>query len=121
MIRYFADECVARLIITGLQSRGHNVAAASDLCRGDSDDRALALATAAGRVVITDDRGFGELAVRQKQPALGVIVLLLHQFPTGTREAYAVDRISELGERAAGQLTIIEPGKMWIRQLPIFP
>ena len=65
MLRYFADECVARLIVEGLQARKFDVAAASLLCQGDTDDRALALATSAGRIVITDDRGFGELAVRQ--------------------------------------------------------
>lgn len=117
MVRYFADECVARLIVDGLQSHGLDVASASLLCAGDTDDRALALATVAGRVVVTDDRGFGELAVRQKQPALGVIVLSLHQLPSGKRESFAVGRIVELGDRAVGSLTIIEPGRVRCRPL----
>jgi predicted nuclease of predicted toxin-antitoxin system len=71
---FFADECVAALIVEGLRSRGCDVVDAKEICQGDTDERALALAAAAGRVLITDDRGFGELAVRHERPATGVII-----------------------------------------------
>ena len=81
MTAFFADECVAGLIVEGLANRGFDVTDAKTVCRGDSDDRVLALAEAAGRVVITEERGFGELAIRHGQPATGVIVLVLHALP----------------------------------------
>lgn len=52
---FFADECVARLIVEGLVAPGFDVVDAKDVCRGDDDQRVLALAAAAGRIVITDD------------------------------------------------------------------
>jgi nicotinamidase-related amidase len=55
MPAFFADECVARAIVEGLIQRGFDVVDAKDVCRGDSDERVLALAEAAGRVVITHD------------------------------------------------------------------
>jgi predicted nuclease of predicted toxin-antitoxin system len=115
---YFADECVARLIVDGLRARQLDVAWAIDICQGDSDDRALALATAAGRIVITDDRDFGELAIRNRQPAAGVIILSLYQLPAGVRESLAVDRIVEIGGRALGRLAVVEPGRTRLRPLP---
>lgn len=119
MTPFFADECVARLIVDGLRDAGYDVVSASQECPGDSDDRALALAAAGGRVVITDDRGFGELAIRYRQPALGVIILSLYQFPALVREAYAVQRIIELAPQCEGQLAIIEPGRVRLRPLPV--
>ena len=57
MPTFFAYECVARAIIEGLLQRGFDIVDAKDVCRGDNDERVLALAEAAGRVVITHDWG----------------------------------------------------------------
>ncbi len=115
---FFADECVAALIVEGLRSRSFDVVDAKEVCKGDSDDRALALAAAAGRVLITDDRGFGELAVRHRQPAAGVIILMLYALPPGAREAYAVEQIAGIADRSEGLLSIVEPGRVRTRPLP---
>ncbi len=115
---FFADECVAALIVEGLRSRGFDVVDAKEVCQGDSDDRALALAAAAGRVLITDDRGFGELAVRHRQPAAGVIILMLYALPPGTRENYAVEQIASIAGECEDRLAIVEPGRVRTRPLP---
>ena len=54
---FFVDECVARLIVDGLRLRGFDAIDAMDVCRGDNDERVLAMAAAAGRVVNTHDWG----------------------------------------------------------------
>ncbi len=118
MVRYFADECVARLIVEGLMDAGCDVVTAYDLSRGKPDEDVLALAAAGGRVVVTEDWGFGELAVRLRQPAAGVIILSLYQLPAGAREQYAIERILETAAGVAGHLAIIEPGRTRLRPLP---
>jgi predicted nuclease of predicted toxin-antitoxin system len=115
---FFADECVAALIVGGLRSLGFDVVDAKEICQGDSDDRALAFAAAASRVLITDDRGFGELAVRHRQPAAGVIILMLYALSSGTRENYAVERIASVANECEGKLVIIEPGRVRTRPIP---
>ncbi len=65
MASYFADECVARVIVEGLRALGLDCVDAKEVCPGDDDERVLALAAAAGRVVVTHDWGFGELTVRR--------------------------------------------------------
>ncbi len=64
MASFFADECVAGLIVEGLSQRGFDVLSDRDVCQGEGDDRVLSLAAAAGRIAITDDWGFGEMTVR---------------------------------------------------------
>jgi predicted nuclease of predicted toxin-antitoxin system len=119
MPSFFADECVAGAIVAGLAQKGFDVIDAKDVCRGDDDHRVLALAAAAGRIVITEDWGFGEMTVRHGQPAAGVIVISLYALSAGVREPYAVERIAEIAEKAPGQLTIIEPGRVRTRPLPV--
>jgi predicted nuclease of predicted toxin-antitoxin system len=118
VVQFFADECVAVLIVEGLRRLGYDVASAYDLCRGEPDSNVLTLASAAGRVLIAEDWGFGELAVRRNRPAVGVIVLSLYQLPAGAREQYAVERIAEVADRAPGHLAVIEPGRIRRRPLP---
>jgi predicted nuclease of predicted toxin-antitoxin system len=114
---FFADECVAGLVVAGLVQRGYDLIDAKTICQGGNDDRVLALAAASGRIVITDDWGFGEMTVRHRQPAAGVIILSLFALPAGTRETYAVERIVEIAERCVGKLSIIEPGRIRTRPL----
>jgi hypothetical protein len=70
------------------------------------------------RVLITDDQGFGELAIRLSGPAVGVIILSLYPLPSGVREQYAVEHIEKVASRIGGHLAIIEPGRIRFRPLP---
>jgi predicted nuclease of predicted toxin-antitoxin system len=113
----FADECVAAEIVQELRAYGLDVTYAKEVCRrGSPDPEVLRMATDGGRVLITHDLGFGELAVRQGQPATGVIILSLYALPTGVRERYAAEQIRALGDGVLGQLAVIEPGR--VRPLP---
>ncbi len=118
MARYFADECVAAEVVQGLRSEGLDVVYAKEVCPGKGDSEVLRLAAEAGRILVTDDLGFGELAVRRGQPAAGVVILSLHQMPVGARERYAVRRIRRLGDGANNHLAVIEPGRIRLRPLP---
>ena len=117
MPAFFADECVADEIVRELRRSGLDVAYAKEICPGSADPEVLRLAAEGGRVLVTDDLGFGELAVRRRQPAAGVVILSLYALPTGVRERYAAERIRELGDRAR-HLAMIEPGRIRLRPLP---
>ena len=117
MPTFFTDECVGQAIVEGLIQRGLDVVSAKDICCGDSDERVLALAEAAGRIVITHDWGFGEMTIRHGQAAAGVIILSLYALSAGTRERYAAGKIAEIAGQCTGCLTIIEPGRVRIRPL----
>jgi len=114
---YFAGECIANELVEELRRHGADVVYAKEVCPGASDVDVLRLATASRRVLLTDDQGFGELAVRQSQPAAGIIILSLYQLPTGVRERRAAARILALGDACHGQLTIVEPGRVRSRPL----
>jgi predicted nuclease of predicted toxin-antitoxin system len=118
---FFADECVARAIIEGLLQRGLDVVDAKDVRRGDSDERVLALAEAAGRVIITRDWGFGEMTIRHGHATAGVIILLLYALSAGAREHYAVEKIVEIADQCPDCLTIIEPWRIRRRPLALAP
>jgi predicted nuclease of predicted toxin-antitoxin system len=118
MPTFFADECVSALVVHELRDNGVDVAYAKEVCAGEPDERVLQIATESGRILITDDLGFGELAIRQSYPAAGVIILSLYSLPQAVRAKHAVKGVLDVRDAVAGHLAVIEPGRTRLRPLP---
>jgi predicted nuclease of predicted toxin-antitoxin system len=64
-MRFLADENVSRLVIEKLRAAGFDVTSIGEIKPGSPDRDVLATAKNEGRYLITEDREFGELVVRQ--------------------------------------------------------
>ena len=60
-MNFVADESCALPVIRALREAGHDVLAIAEMAPGASDDRVLECALEENRVLITEDRDFGEL------------------------------------------------------------
>ena len=77
-MRLLANENVPRQRVEALRSQGHDVAWIRSDAPGSTDRRVLAEARSGGRILVTFDKDFGELAFREGLPAgCGVILLRL--------------------------------------------
>ena len=76
-MRFLADENVSHYVVERLQTAGFDVAAISLTNPGAPDSDVLATARRDGRILITEDRDFGELVVRQRLEIQGVVLLEL--------------------------------------------
>ena len=74
-MRVLADECCDGSLVKALRADGHDVLYAAEWMAGLSDEDVLAQAFSQGRLVLTEDRDFGELVHRLKLPAHGVVYL----------------------------------------------
>jgi len=118
-VRFLADECIPRQIAERLRGEGHDVVRAADVCQGAEDPKVLALAFAEQRLLLTEDRDFGELTVRLKLKTWGVVIVAIGEFPPGLDAAaeHCVSVLRRLGESCVGALTVIEPRRA--RQRPL--
>ena len=66
-----ADECSDALVVDGLRGDGHDVLYVREVARGSDDDTVLQMAADQQRILLTEDKDFGELVVRLKLPAHG--------------------------------------------------
>jgi len=74
-MRFLLDESADACLAPYLRGLGHDVARlAVDYPAGLPDPRVLAIAAAEGRVLLTNDRDFGELVFRLRQSHAGVIL-----------------------------------------------
>jgi uncharacterized protein with PIN domain len=118
-MRFLVDECLSRSLVDELRRRGHDVRFIREETRGIVDGSVLAIATADQRLLISEDRDFGLLTVRDRQQTLGVIIVAASSFgwPSTRLARHVADTLSELGKTCIGSLTTIEPGR--IRQRTI--
>lgn len=116
-MRFLADENVPRALVMRLRAAGLDVVAIAETAAGISDDQVLAMAAAKQRILVTEDRDFGELVVRQRMAVGGVVLLELDSLSNDE----AVGRVAEVvlaqAAKLSGNLVVIEPGRIRIRPL----
>ncbi len=74
MLRLLVDESSGRKLFNLLKTF-YDVVFAGDFLRGCPDDEVLRFAEKENRILITDDKDFGELIFRLGEPSKGVILL----------------------------------------------
>jgi predicted nuclease of predicted toxin-antitoxin system len=117
MTRFLADENVSRLVIEQLRIAGYDVTRVGEISLGAADDDVLATARREDRVLITEDRDFGELVIRQRLNVRGIVLLELDRLSNGAEADRVAAVISTTGEKLLGNLIVIEPGRIRIRPL----
>lgn len=119
MIKLLADECCDKELVSKLRLEGHDVWYVPEFRAGAGDDEILPLAVEEGRVLLTEDKDFGELVYRLKKPAIGVILL---RFETEDRELKLrrlIELIDVRGEKIPGSFVVVDREKFRFRRLLI--
>jgi predicted nuclease of predicted toxin-antitoxin system len=116
-VRFLVDECCDAALVDGLRADEHDVVYAVESMRGAPDGDVLALAVREHRILITEDKDFGELVYRLQRPAHGIVFL---RFEFSEREAKLARLRSVVADeeaRLAAAYVVLEPDKLRIRPL----
>jgi predicted nuclease of predicted toxin-antitoxin system len=76
-MRFLVDECTGPGVAQWLREHGHEVFSVYDEARGMSDPDIVEKAFAENRILITNDKDFGERIYREQYPHRGVVLLRL--------------------------------------------
>ena len=116
-MKLLLDTCVWGGAKSELIAAGHDVFWAGDWDQDPGDEALLNESARQGRVLVTLDKDFGELAVLRNIPHAGIIRLVgfrsVHQAEACARALAAYER-----ELVAGALVTVEPGRVRIRPPP---
>jgi predicted nuclease of predicted toxin-antitoxin system len=117
-MRFLANENFPRDAVAALAASGHDIVWVRAAAPGSKDEDILAWAVRDGRVLLTVDKDFGELAWRVGLPASCGIVLFRLPMPSpATVGATLAARIDERTDWV-GHFAVIEPGRIRMRPLP---
>jgi hypothetical protein len=116
-MRFLADENFPAASVRALQDAGHDVVWIGTVAPGSSDVEVLARTASEGRVLLTFDKDFGELARSAALPPVCGVLLFRIAMP---RPGDVGDRLAGLvaaREDWAGHFSVIEPGRVRMRAL----
>jgi predicted nuclease of predicted toxin-antitoxin system len=118
MALFLANENFPREAVEALRQAGHDLAWVRTDMPGSSDPAVLARAVQEGRILLTFDKDFGDLAFHAGLPAACGIVLFRLSAPSAA--ALAAQVLAAIQSRAdwAGNFAVVEPGRIRLRPLP---
>jgi len=93
-MRLLVDECTGPAVARRLREEGHDVFSVYEQDRGASDDVILGRAASDARIIITNDKDFGELAFRDHRAHAGIVLLRLED-ETSASKIRVVERLLE--------------------------
>jgi predicted nuclease of predicted toxin-antitoxin system len=76
-MHFLVDECTGPTVARWLRDQGHDVFSVYEQARGSQDQDVLQRALDENRILITNNKDFGEKIFRELQPHSGVILLRL--------------------------------------------
>ena len=117
-LRIVADENVPGEAVEAARREGHDVVWIRTDAPGSTDERILARAQAEGRLLITFDKDFGELAFRRGASAAQGVLLFRIESKGAAETASLV--LAALRSRSdwAGHFSVIEEGRIRMTALP---
>ena len=99
-MKFLVDECTGPVVAQWLQQFNYNVFSVYEQCRGLDDQSVLEQSVTESRILITNDKDFGELIFREGKKHRGIILLRLED----ERNKNKIEVISRLLEQYADQL-----------------
>lgn len=117
MLKFLADESCDFAIVKRLRSTGFDVKAVVEDMPGESDPLILRAAVVDERILLTEDKDFGEWVFAHKKVTSGVVLV---RYPSDTRTRmidYIVELVDKHGDELLGKFTVLEPGRARIRSI----
>ncbi len=117
-MKFLADESCAGPVIFALRQADHDVFSITEVAKGAVDERVMERALSERRVLITEDRDFGELVYARGNQSAGVIFVKFHSRARRAKPAAVVEVVAKLGVRLLDAFVVVEPGRVRIGRRP---
>jgi predicted nuclease of predicted toxin-antitoxin system len=111
-VRFVADESCDFAVVRALRAASHDVIAIVESSSRSEDDEVLRLARDSERILLTEDKDFGELVYARALANCGVI---LFRFPARARDKIAdaaLNVVNKMNDRLSSRFTVVQPGRI---------
>lgn len=116
-MRWLVDECVDAALAGQLRQLGHDVAYMSDVAPRATDTEVIERAHSENRLLLTEDKDFGDLVFRQAKPVPGIVLLRIDSARRSLKEKRLWAAINKFNDMLFGRYTVIEAARFRSRPL----
>ncbi len=116
-MKFLADECCDAGLVTSLRDSGHDVLYVAEQKAGSPDDEVLLNAYNEGRILLTEDKDFGDLAYRLRKPSVGIVLIRIDVKERHMKWHRMKTLIENYENRLHGHFVVIQSNKFRFRPL----
>lgn len=117
-MRWIADECISAKLVAALRADGHDVVYIAESLPSAKDRSVLDLAIAENRLLLTEDRDFGELIFAQSlTQAPGVVFMRIPDERAHLAWPRLKALIARFGDDLASRYIVVEEARFRVRLL----
>ena len=119
-LRFLADESCDFAVVRALRSAGYDVTAVAQSIPSAPDSEVLEKAEKEGRILLTEDKDFGEWVFAHGRKSWGILLI---RYPATTRAQMAkavTELVTEHEEDLLNVYAVLEPGRVRIRRPPLW-
>jgi len=116
-LKFLADECCDTGLVAALREHVHDVSYVLETNAGISDDEVLSEAYNDGRILLTEDKDFGELVYRLRKSSRGIILIRIDVKERHIKWHRLKRLIANYEERLSGHFVVIDAQKFRFRPL----
>jgi predicted nuclease of predicted toxin-antitoxin system len=117
-VRFLADENISPVIVQALRDAGHDAVSVTVIMPSAPDEEVMRTAIAERRVLLTEDKDFGELAFKHGHRPIGIIRLVLPGLWPSQKAQRLVDVVADKNDDLLGHATVIETRRVRTRAIP---
>jgi predicted nuclease of predicted toxin-antitoxin system len=118
-VRLLADENLDLAVVMALRNAGHDVVTMLEAGKGAPDELVIKRALNEHRILLTEDKDFGELVYKFSQPSLGVILVRRFESASQSLKCETLIRtINKLADAIFENFVVVEPGRVRVRRKP---
>jgi predicted nuclease of predicted toxin-antitoxin system len=117
-MQFLADESCDFAVVRSLRAARYDVKAVAEVALGATDDVVLELALRERRVLLTEDKDFGQLVFAAARSSSGVILV---RYPATARSQLPriiLDLVNTEQERLVGSFAVVQPSRIRISREP---
>lgn len=118
MTRFLVDESTGQRVVEHLRSLGHDVEAVGELMPQALDNSVIDHAYQERRILVTNDRDFGEKVYREGRPHAGIILLRLRDDRAATKIRVITALLAAHGEQLTDRFVVATEYSVRIRPRP---
>ena len=118
-MRLVADESCDFSVVVGVRAAGHDVVSIMEQMSGVDDEKVIELAASERRLLLTEDKDFGQLVFAAAKQNSGVILIRYPASARSTLTEAVVRLLAERGDGLYSRFVVLEPGRARVTQLVI--
>lgn len=116
-MRWLVDECIGAGVVAHLRKTEHDVVYVAEVARRTTDREIVNWAQQENRLVLTEDKDFGELVVRWNWRVPGVVLMRISPEKRSERWPRLEAAIARFGDALFGRFTVVEENRFRTRPL----